>query len=66
MMRNSGEENEFSVNFLNGKIKTVTGGNAFENAGNRPRTAWKALTGKRDYYLNAMPDEKDWMRIWGL
>ncbi|MDO5687068.1 MAG: hypothetical protein Q4G42_06785 [Neisseria sp.] len=63
--RNIGNTESTSINFLTGKIKTVTGGNEFEPEEDRPKTHWKNLSGKRDFYLDAMPEDADWGRIFG-
>jgi len=55
-MRNSGEEEEVSVNFSTNKIKTTTGGNVFEGNVNNPKSKWKTVNFKRKYTLDEMSD----------
>ena len=55
-MRDSGEEEEFSINFSTNKIKTTTGGNVFEGNVNNPKSKWKTVNFKRKYTLDEMSD----------
>lgn len=55
-MRNSGEEEELSINFSTNKVKTTTGGNVFEGNVNNPKSKWKTINFKRKYTLDEMSD----------
>ena len=55
-MRNSGEEEELSINFLTNKVKTTTGGNVFEGNVNNPKSKWKTVNFKKKYTLDEMSD----------
>lgn len=55
-MRNSGEQEEFSINFSTNKIKTTTGGNMFDEKLNKPKEKWKNINIKRKYTLDEMSD----------
>ena len=55
-MRNSGEQEEFSINFSTNKIKTTTGGNMFDEKLNKPKEKWKNVNIKRKYTLDEMSD----------
>ena len=55
-MRNSGEQEEFSINFSTNKIKTTTGGNMFDEKLNQPKEKWKNVNIKRKYTLDEMSD----------
>ena len=55
-MRNSGEEEELSINFSTNKVKTTTGGNVFEGNVNNPKSKWKTVNFKRKYTLDEMSD----------
>ena len=55
-MRNSGEQEEFSINFSTNKIKTTTGGNMFNEKLNKPKEEWKNVNFKRKYTLDEMSD----------
>ena len=55
-MRNSGEEEELSINFSTNKVKTTTGGNVFEGNINNPKSKWKTVNFKRKYTLDEMSD----------
>ena len=56
-MRNSGEQEEFSINFSTNKIKTTTGGNMFDEKLNKPKEKWKNVNFKRKYTLDEMSDD---------
>ena len=53
-MRNSGEQEEFSINFSTNKIKTTTGGNMFEEKLNKPKEKWENINIKKKYILDEM------------
>jgi len=54
-LRNTGEEGEFSINYLTGRTKnTETPPDAGEEGGPKPRTTWGRLPGPRAYYLDRM------------
>ncbi|GIZ15242.1 hypothetical protein [Capnocytophaga catalasegens] len=53
-MRNSGEEEMFSVNFLTNKIKITTGKNMFDDTENKPKVSWKKNIIKKEYILSEM------------
>ena len=55
-MRNSGEQEKFSINFSTNKIKTTTGGNMFDEKLNKPKEKWKNVNIKRKYTLDEMSD----------
>ena len=55
-MRNSGEEEELSINFSTNKVKTTTGGNVFEGNINNPKSKWKTVNFKKKYTLDEMSD----------
>ena len=55
-MRNSGEQEEFNINFSTNKIKTTTGGNMFDEKLNKPKEKWKNINIKRKYTLDEMSD----------
>lgn len=55
-MRNSGEEEELSINFSTNKVKTTTGGNVFEGNVNNPKSKWKTVNFKRKYTLDEISD----------
>ena len=53
-MRNSGEQEEFSINFLTNKIKTTSGGNIFNKKLNNPKEKWGNNNIKKKYILEEM------------
>ena len=55
-MRNSGEQEEFSINFSTNKIKTTTGGNMFEENENHPKDEWRYLKFEKKYILDEMTE----------
>ena len=55
-MRNSGNEEEFSINFSTNKVKMTTGGNMFDEKENKPKEEWKNINFKRKYILDEMTD----------
>ena len=56
-MRNSGEQEEFSINFSTNKIKTTTGGNMFEEKLNKPKEKWENFDIKKKYILDKMSED---------
>ena len=56
-MRNSGEQEEFSINFSTNKIKTTTGGNMFEEKLNKPKEKWENFDIKKKYILDEMSSD---------
>ena len=42
-MRNSGNQEEFSINFSTNKVKITTGGNMFDEKANKPKEEWKTI-----------------------
>ena len=56
-MRNSGEQEEFSINFSTNKIKTTTGGNMFEEKLNKPKEKWENFDIKKKYVLDEMSSD---------
>ena len=56
-MRNSGEQEEFSINFSTNKIKTTTGGNMFEEKLNKPKEKWENINIKKKYILDEMSSD---------
>jgi len=55
-MRNSGEQEEFSINFSTNKIKTTTGGNMFEDAKDKPKDKWRNIKFEKKYILDEMTE----------
>ena len=53
-MRNSGEQEEFSINFSTNKTKITTGGNIFEEKENNPKDEWRYLKFEKKYLLDEM------------
>ena len=53
-MRNSGEQEEFSINFSTNKIKTTTGGNMFDEKLSKPKETWENINIKKKYILDEM------------
>ena len=56
-MRNSGEQEEFSINFSTNKIKTTTGGNMFDEKLNKPKEKWENINIKKKYILDKMSED---------
>jgi len=50
--RSTGDQSEFSINYLTGKKKITTGLNAFEDS--KPKIVWKNLRTKRAFFLDEM------------
>lgn len=55
-MRNSGNEEEFSINFSTNKAKITTGGNMFDEKENKPKDEWKTVNVKKKYVLDEMAE----------
>ena len=55
-MRNSGEKEEFSVNFSTNKVKITTGGNISDKNSDKQKEEWKKVNIKKKYVLNEMTD----------
>ena len=55
-MRNSGNEEDFSINFSTNKVKMTTGGNMFNEKENKPKEEWKTVNFKKKYILDEMTD----------
>ena len=53
-VRNSGEKEKFSINFLTNKIKTTSGGNIFNKKLNNPKEKWGNNNIKKKYILEEM------------
>lgn len=56
-MRNSGNQEEFSINFSTNKVKITTGGNMFDEKANKPKEEWKAIKAKKKYVLDEMTSD---------
>ena len=55
-MRNTGEEEETSINFSTNKAKITTGGNIFEEKENNPKNEWRYVKFEKKYILNEMTE----------
>ena len=53
-MRNSGEKEEFSLNFSTSKVKITTGGNISDKNSDKQKQQWKNVNIKKRYILNEM------------
>ena len=53
-MRNSGEKEEFSVNFSTNKVKITTDGNISDKNSDKQKEEWKKVNIKKKYVLNEM------------
>ena len=53
-MRNSGNQEEFSINFSTNKVKITTGGNMFDEKANKPKEEWKTIKANKKYVLDEM------------
>jgi len=53
-MRNSGEKEEFSINFSTNKVKITTGGNISDKNSDKQKEEWKKVNIKKKYVLNEM------------
>ena len=56
-MRNSGNQEEFSINFSTNKVKITTGGNMFDEKANKPKEEWKAIKANKKYVLDEMSSD---------
>ena len=56
-MRNSGNQEEFSINFSTNKVKITTGGNMFDEKVNKPKEEWKTVNIKKKYVLDEMTSD---------
>lgn len=54
-MRNSGERNEVSLNYLTGKQKNTTGLNEFADA--KPKVVWTHIAGNQSFFLDEMSSD---------
>ncbi len=53
-MRNSGEQEEFSINFSTNKMKTTSGRNMFDEELSKPKETWENINIKKKYTLDEM------------
>lgn len=53
-MRNSGNQEEFSINFSTNKVKITTGENMFDKKMNKPKEEWKTIKVNKKYVLDEM------------
>ena len=53
-MRNSGEQEEFSINFSTNKMKTTSGRNMFDEELSKPKETWENINIKKKYILDEM------------
>ena len=56
-MRNSGNQEEFSINFSTNKVKITTGGNMFDEKANKPKEEWKTIKANKKYVLDEMTSD---------
>ena len=56
-MRNSGNQEEFNINFSTNKVKITTGGNISDEKENKPKEEWKTVNIKKKYVLDEMTDD---------
>ena len=56
-MRNSGEQEEFSINFSTNKMKTTSGRNMFDEELNKPKETWENINIKKKYILDEMSSD---------
>ena len=56
-MRNSGNQEEFSINFSTNKVKITTGGNMFDEKVNKPKEEWKTIKANKKYVLDEMTSD---------
>ena len=56
-MRNSGDQEEFSINFSTNKLKITTGGNMFDEKANKPKEECKTINIKKEYVLDEMTSD---------
>ena len=55
-MRNSGEQEEFSINFSTNKMKTTSGRNMFNEELSKPKETWENINIKKKYILDEMTE----------
>ena len=53
-MRNSGNQEEFSINFSTNKVKITTGENMLDKKMNKPKEEWKTIKVNKKYVLDEM------------
>ena len=56
-MRNSGNQEEFSINFSTNKVKITTVGNMFDEKANKPKEEWKTIKTNKKYVLDEMTSD---------
>ena len=56
-MRNSGEQEEFSINFSTNKMKTTSGRNMFDEKLGKPKETWENINIKKKYILDEMSSD---------
>ena len=56
-MRNSGNQEEFSINFSTNKVKITTGGNISDEKANKPKEEWKTIKANKKYVLDEMTSD---------
>lgn len=56
-MRNSDDQEEFSINFSTNKLKITTGGNMFDEKANKPKEECKTINIKKEYVLDEMTSD---------
>ena len=56
-MRNSGNQEEFNINFSTNKVKITTGGNISDEKANKPKEEWKTIKANKKYVLNEMTSD---------
>ena len=56
-MRNSGEQEEFSINFSTNKMKTTSGRNMFDEELSKPKETWENINIKKKYILDEMSSD---------
>ena len=56
-MRNSGEQEEFSINFSTNKMKTTSGRNMFDEKLSKPKETWENINIKMKYILDEMSSD---------
>ena len=56
-MRNSGNQEEFSINFSTNKVKITTGGNISDEKVNKPKEEWKIIKTNKKYVLDEMTSD---------
>ena len=56
-MRNSGNQEEFSINFSTNKVKITTGENISDEKANKPKEEWKTIKANKKYVLDEMTSD---------